>query len=158
LTAAYVLTNEREYPDRPWVGIGVVVWRGDAVLLVRRGRPPRQGEWGIPGGAQAVGETIFEGAIREVLEETGVSIRPTAIVTVIDSISPDPGGRARFHYTLVEVSAEWVVGEAEAASDAAAVRWSSLEEARELVLWDETLRVIATAAELRRTSPVTESR
>src|SRR5690606_38967875 len=42
----------REYPAAVRVGVGVVVWRGDRVLLVRRGRPPRQGEWGLPGGGQ----------------------------------------------------------------------------------------------------------
>ncbi len=97
-----------------------------------------------------VGETVFEAAIREVLEETCVAVHPTAIVTVVDSIWPEPDGRVRFHYTLVEVSAEWVEGDAVAASDAAAVRWSSLDEARGLVIWDETRRVIAEAARLRR--------
>ena len=59
----------REYPDRPWVGVGVVVWQGDRVLLIRRGRAPRLGQWGLPGGAQSVGETLFEAAAREVLEQ-----------------------------------------------------------------------------------------
>ncbi len=140
----------REYPDRPWVGVGVVVWRRRDILLIRRGAPPREGEWAIPGGAQALGETVFEAAAREVLEETGLVVRPTAIVTVVDSISPDPAGRIRFHYTLVEISAEWVSGEAAAASDAAAVRWASLDEALGLVAWDQTRRVIARAADQRR--------
>ncbi len=79
----------REYPDRPWVGVGVVVWRGDEILLVRRAKPPRVGEWSIPGGAQSLGETVFEAAIREVREETGIAIRPTGIITVVDSILRD---------------------------------------------------------------------
>jgi ADP-ribose pyrophosphatase YjhB (NUDIX family) len=141
--------SARTYPDRPWVGVGVVVWRGDEVLLVRRGRPPRQGEWGIPGGAQALGETVFAAAIREVLEETGLTVRPTAIVTVVDSISPDADGRVAFHYTLVEVSAEWVAGEAAAADDVDDVRWAAAGAVGDWVRWDETVRVVEAASRLR---------
>src|SRR3712207_2589394 len=85
--------SEREYPDRPWVGVGVIVWRGDQVLLVRRGRPPRAGQWGLPGGAQEVGETLFEAAAREVLEETGLTVRPYAVVTAVDAVNRDDDGR-----------------------------------------------------------------
>jgi ADP-ribose pyrophosphatase YjhB (NUDIX family) len=141
--------DDREYPTRPWVGIGVVVWRNDEVLLIKRGRPPRRGEWGIPGGAQHLGETVFEAAIREVLEETGIAIRPTGIITVVDSILPDDGGRTRFHYTLIEVSADWIAGEILADSDAAAACWATEVQAARLVKWDETLRVIAMARPLR---------
>jgi 8-oxo-dGTP diphosphatase len=139
----------REYPDRPWVGVGVVVWRGDEILLVRRAKPPRLGEWSIPGGAQSLGETVFEAAIREVREETGIVIRPTGIVTVVDSIIREAEQRPQFHYTLVEVSAEWVTGEAIAADDVDDVRWATPESAAALIRWDETLRVIAEAARLR---------
>jgi ADP-ribose pyrophosphatase YjhB (NUDIX family) len=139
----------REYPDRPWVGVGVVVWRGDKVLLIRRGREPRKGEWGIPGGAQAIGETLFEAAAREVREETGVAITPTGIITAIDSIWRDDAGGVQFHYTLIEISAEWIDGEAVAASDADDVRWVTSGEAAQIVSWDETLRVITLSAERR---------
>ncbi len=141
--------THREYPDRPWVGVGVVVWRGDEILLVRRGRPPRQGEWSIPGGAQALGETVFETAAREVLEETGVTVRPTSIITVVDSILPDDQGMPQFHYTLIEISAEWIEGEAKAASDVDGVLWVMPAAAAGFVKWDETLRVIAEAERLR---------
>ena len=149
MTDPEALAGPREYPDRPWVGVGVVVWQDDEILLVRRGRPPRQGEWGIPGGAQALGETVFEAVIREVREETGVTVRPTNIVTVVDSIWRDDDGRAQFHYTLVEVSAEWSGGEAEAASDVTDVCWVKPAAAAKLVKWDETIRVIAEAGRLR---------
>src|SRR5690242_2338871 len=97
--------NDREFPARPWVGVGVVVWQGERVLLVRRGKAPRLGQWGIPGGAQHIGETLFEAAAREVWEETGLIVTPQAIITALDAISRDPDGKARYHYTLVEVLA-----------------------------------------------------
>ena len=62
----------REYPDRPWIGIGVAAFRGDAVLLVRRARPPRLGAWSLPGGAQHLGERVQDTARRELREETGI--------------------------------------------------------------------------------------
>ena len=50
----------RTYPDRPIVGVGAVVFRGNEVLLIRRGKPPRMGDWSLPGGMQEIGETVFE--------------------------------------------------------------------------------------------------
>ena len=139
----------REYPDRPWVGVGVIVWKGDRLLLVRRGRPPRFGQWSLLGGAQGVGETVFEAAAREVLEEAGLTIRPIEVVTVVDAITRDETRAVHYHYTLVEVSAEWTAGEAVAMDDALDVRWADVEEAVALVSWDETDRVIRLSAARR---------
>jgi 8-oxo-dGTP diphosphatase len=139
----------REYPDRPWVGVGVVVWQGDKVLLIRRGRAPRLGQWGLPGGAQSVGETLFEAAAREVMEETGLEVVPQAVVTALDSISRDDSGAIQYHYTLVEVVAECSSGEPQAADDAMDARWVSIDQARYLVEWEETLRVIEMSRALR---------
>lgn len=138
--------DPRRYPNRPWVGVGVVVWRGDDVLLVRRGRPPRQGQWGIPGGAQELGETVFETARREVLEETGLTIRPTGIISAVDSVVRDDQGRVEYHYTLIEISAEWVAGEAVALSDVTAAQWVAPGEVAGLVEWGETARIVGLAA------------
>jgi ADP-ribose pyrophosphatase YjhB (NUDIX family) len=136
----------REYPDAPRVGIGVLVWRGERLLLVRRVRPPQAGEWSLPGGAQELGEALFETARREVAEETGVEIETKAVLTAVDSIHRDPAGRVRFHYTLVDVVAEWVSGTAEARDDVDAVCWATPEEADRMVAWSETRRVIRMAA------------
>lgn len=138
--------SSREYPDRPWVGVGVIVWRGDRVLLIRRGKPPRQGQWSLPGGAQEVGETVFETAVREALEETGLHVVPTEVVTVVDAITPDEDGAVRFHYTLVEVAAECPAGEAVCADDALEARWATVDEVADLTEWDETRRVIRLSA------------
>ena len=147
----------REYPDRPVVGVGVLVWRGDRVLLVRRGGPPRQGEWSLPGGVQELGETVFEAAAREVLEETGLDVAPQEVVTVVDTVTRDDDGGVRYHYTLVEVSAEWRGGEPRAADDAADVRWAGLDEVDRLLPWDETRRVVRLAAAGRGLIPTAET-
>lgn len=140
---------ERRYPDRPFVGVGVVVWRGEEVLLVRRGRPPRKGDWSIPGGLQHVGESVAEAAIREVREETGLTIALGEQVGVVDSVRHDAEGRVEYHYTLVEFSAEWVAGEAVAADDVDAAAWTALDDLARYGLWSETERIIRLAARLR---------
>ncbi len=139
----------REYPDRPIVGVGVVVWRGDELLLIQRGKPPRIGSWSLPGGMQELGEVVRETAAREVREETGVEIHVTHLIDVVDTITRDDDGRVRLQYTLVDFAAEWRSGEAIAGSDAAGARWIHPDELGPLKLWKETLRIIEMSAAKR---------
>jgi 8-oxo-dGTP diphosphatase len=135
----------REYPARPIVGVGVVVWHGDRVLLVRRGRPPRRGQWSLPGGAQQLGESLADAARREVFEETGLRVEPGDVVATVDSIERDPDGRVRYHYTLIDFTAEARTAELVPGDDAADARWFGLDEIDPLGLWSETLRIIELA-------------
>lgn len=142
----------RDYPERPIVGVGVVVWRADRVLMIRRGKPPRAGQWSLPGGAQELGETVVETARREVLEETGLELASIELLTVVDLVEREPeSGRVIYHYTLVDFVAEAAAGDALAAGDAAAVAWFAVDELRLLGLWEETLRIIGLAATKRPT-------
>lgn len=132
----------RRYPRRPLVGVGVVVWRQQQFLLVRRGKAPNQGQWSLPGGGQHLGETVIEAARREILEETGLQVEVTGLVDVVDAIRRDERGEVEFHYTLVDLVAESASGEAVAADDAEAVAWFNLDELSDLGLWSETERII----------------
>jgi 8-oxo-dGTP diphosphatase len=135
----------REYPARPIIGVGVVVWHGERVLLVQRGRPPRQGQWSLPGGAQQLGESLAEAARREVLEETGLAIELGDVVATVDSIERDPDGRVRYHYSLIDFTAEAPTAALVPGDDAADARWYGLDEIDGLGLWSETLRIIELA-------------
>lgn len=134
--------SSREYPDRPWVGIGVIAFRGDDVLLVRRSKPPRQGEWSIPGGAQHLGETAEAAARRELFEETGIEVGPLTVAVVVDALSHDEAGRARFHYTIIDFAGRWSAGEPIAGDDVSEARWFSPTELPALGLWAEAIRAI----------------
>ena len=139
--------SSRRYPDRPVVGVLAVVLRGDKALIVRRGNPPLAGRWGFPGGVLELGETVAEGAMRELLEETGVTAEPAGVLTVIDTLDHDGEGRVRYHYTLVAVRGLWRSGEGVAGDDADEVAWLSRAEilARDLPTAPALLPLIALA-------------
>jgi len=140
---------KREYPESPFVGVGVVIWRQDEVLLIRRGKPPREGEWSLPGGAQNVGETVRDTALREVREETGLTIHLGDLIEVVDAIFPDENGKILHHYTLIDFVGEWAAGTAIASDDAAEVRWVLPHDIKKYQLWSETERIILKSAGMR---------
>ncbi|MCB1885529.1 MAG: NUDIX hydrolase [Geminicoccaceae bacterium] len=127
------------------VGVGVVVLQAGRILLVRRSKPPRMGEWSLPGGRQEWGETVEEAGRREVFEETGLRLDEVRVVAVVDLIERDEGGRAVIHFTLVDLVGEALPGEAVAGDDAAEAAWFDRVEIPKLGLWHETERVIALA-------------
>jgi ADP-ribose pyrophosphatase YjhB (NUDIX family) len=138
----------REYPPRPIVGIGVVVLKGDCVLLVRRGKPPNLGDWTVPGGAQELGETTEETARRELMEEAGVEVGALMLAATVDTIRHDAAGRVQYHYTIIDYAARWLSGEPRAGSDATAAVWAPMDRLDEYRLWSEAVRVIGIARRL----------
>lgn len=127
---------------QPIPAVGVVCLRGDEVLLVRRGRPPLQGEWSLPGGRIEPGERALDTALRELAEETGVQAEITGLLEVVDAIFPAEGR----HYVLVDYAARWLAGEPVAGDDAAEAAFHPLAAVDGLVAWEETRRVIRLAA------------
>ena len=115
----------RRYPDRPIVAVLAVVLRGDRALIVQRAQQPNAGRWGFPGGVLELGETVAEGAMRELMEETGITADPAGTLNVHDAVSRDDEGRVQFHYVLIAVRGVWRSGEGEPADDAAACAWAS---------------------------------
>ncbi len=133
---------KREYPDRPIVGVGGVVVQNGRVVLVRRAKAPRKGEWSIPGGMLELGETLRDGVAREIEEETGLKVKSEEVLDVFDSIVIDADGKTQYHYVLVDYLCSVTEGELRAASDVSEARWATLEEALSLVKREMTVGVI----------------
>jgi len=132
--------------QHPVPTVGVVCLRGDDVLLIRRGTPPRLNQWSLPGGRLEWGETLQVAALRELKEETGVEAELLGLLDVVDGVFPArPGGEITRHYVMIDYAARWTAGEAVAGDDAAEARFVSRDEAMALVEWEETRRVIAEA-------------
>ena len=131
---------------KPQPAVGTVCFKGEDVLLIRRGTKPLAGDWSIPGGRIEFGEPAEAAALRELAEETGVTARLVGLVDVVDAIfrSRTTGEVAR-HYLLFDYAAVWTTGEAIAGDDADHAEWISPARLAQLPLWDETRRVIEAA-------------
>ncbi|MEQ9448410.1 MAG: NUDIX hydrolase [Rhodospirillaceae bacterium] len=134
------------------VGAGVVVLRertaGPEVLLIRRGKAPKAGEWSIPGGRQEHGETAREAAKREVAEETTLTVETLGPLEVVEFLNKDSESGVETHWTLIDFYTRDAVGTAQAGTDAAEVRWVPFSKLSAYGLWTETERVIRKAAAL----------
>jgi len=113
---------QREFPKAPLVGVGAVIVQEGRVLLVRRGSEPLKGHWTLPGGVLEVGESLVDGVVREIREETGLEVEAIELIELLDRIHKD-GGRVRYHYVIADYLCRVTGGELRAASDADAVRW-----------------------------------
>jgi ADP-ribose pyrophosphatase len=134
--------SPREYPVRPALAVGAVVFKDDRVLLVKRGNPPAQGVWAIPGGSVELGETLKTAAEREVLEETGIIIKAGDPVFSFESIHRDDEDRVRFHYYIVDLAARYISGEPTAGDDALDVGWISRQGLGRLNVNPSTLKLL----------------
>ncbi len=139
------MTDTRRYPERPIVGVGAIIEDGGRVLLVERGREPLKGIWSVPGGAVEAGERLEEAVRREVLEETGLDVKPLRIAEVFERILRDTDGRTEYHYVLIDYVCQVIGGELRASSDAARAEWVDRGRLAEREMTRGTLEVIERA-------------
>lgn len=134
--------ENRTYPGSPRVGVGALVIHKEKVLLVKRGAPPNEGLWAVPGGSLELGERLEECAERETLEETGVVVRAGKPIYVFDMIERDAEGRIRFHFVIVDVRATYVDGTPRGCDDALEAKWVGKEEIPNLSTGENTLKLL----------------
>jgi len=139
-----LLKPKNDYPDHPRVAVGAVVFKEERVLLVRRGQPPAEDLWAIPGGSVKIGETLQEAAEREIREETGIQIQAAEPIYTFDVIERDAAGKVRFHYVIVDLAADYVMGNPSPGDDAVEARWVSADEISKLKVSAATVKLLKT--------------
>ena len=155
------MSSWREYPEKPIVGVGGVVIEDGKALLIRRGNEPLMGQWSIPGGTLELGETLFEGTVRELKEETGLEVRVLELIEVFERINFGRGAdetwitseerkRPRFHFVIVDYWCERIAGSVVAGGDVTDVAWAGEEELEKFALTLTATRVIRKAFSLAR--------
>jgi ADP-ribose pyrophosphatase len=130
------------YPVESRVGIGAITIKDGKVLLVKRGIEPSKGLWAVPGGTLKLGETMQECAAREILEETGITIKIGDCIYVFDFIERDSKGNIKFHFVIVDFAADYVAGEPKGADDALEARWLFPAELGELPVAQNTINAL----------------
>lgn len=137
-----LLKQKNDYPDHPRVAVGAVVFKDARVLLIRRGQPPAEDLWAIPGGSVKIGETLQQAAEREILEETGIQIQAARPIYTFDVIERDAAGKVRFHYVIVDLEADYVMGKPSPGDDAVEARWVSAAEINNLKVSPATVKLL----------------
>ncbi|TAK26197.1 MAG: NUDIX domain-containing protein [Chloroflexota bacterium] len=119
---------DRSYPDRPWIGVGVLIVDDGRLLLIQRGTEPSRGRWALPGGMVNIGEPAREAAAREALEETGLRVSVGDVFWVADGITHASDGRVQYHTVILDFLATVVGGDLGHADDAMALGWFSADD------------------------------
>jgi 8-oxo-dGTP diphosphatase len=137
--------SERMYPSRPMVGVGAVVWDGGRVLLERRGQPPAQGSWSLPGGLIEIGETAEDAVRREVREECGIEVAVGPMLGLFEPVQRDSDGKVRYHFVVIDFLAHYRAGALQAGDDAAELCWVTPAELDSYALMRATREMIERA-------------
>jgi len=119
---------KRLYPDQPVAGVGAIIIREGKIALIKRGNEPARGKWSIPGGLVELGESPEQAVIRETKEEVGLEVDNPKLVDVVSNVDLDDKGKVKYHYVIIDYLVNVKSGRAEAATDAAELRWVPFDE------------------------------
>ena len=136
------MTNNQQ--QIPRIGVGGLIINQNKVLLVKRAAPPAKGLWALPGGKLQWGETLEQAVEREVLEETGLTVKAKEIIYTFNHITHNKNGEIQFHYVIIDLLAHPchphttpIPGD-----DAADARWLTLADLKTLPVSKPTLKLI----------------
>jgi 8-oxo-dGTP diphosphatase len=135
----------RRYPKHPLLGVGAILFKGSSVLMVERGGKPLKGYWSLPGGLVETGETLEQAVKREIMEETGLKVKPVAMFELFERIMRDEQGAAEYHYVLVDYLCKVTGGRLQPADDARRAEWIERKQLPGLLITEGTLDVIERA-------------
>jgi 8-oxo-dGTP diphosphatase len=115
--------DSRSYPTRPYLAVSAAIFRAERVLIVRRGVPPMQGIYTLPGGGVELGETLEQAVMREVREETGLAIEPLSLAGYRQMIARDSEGKIERHFVILPFAARYLAGEISLNAELAEAKW-----------------------------------
>jgi ADP-ribose pyrophosphatase YjhB (NUDIX family) len=146
------VTADRTYPDRPFLAASAAIVHDGKVLIVRRGRPPAEGVYTLPGGVVEAGETVMEAAAREVLEETSLVVEPVALAGHREAIARDAEGRVRRHFVILCFASRYISGTPVANEEISEVLWLDPAAIERLPTTEGLAEIVASAAALLKTT------
>jgi len=142
------VSDERTYPQRPYLAVSAAILRGGRVLIVRRARNPARDLYTFPGGAVESGESLATAAIREVHEETSISIEPIALAGHREVIAHDAHGMVERHFVILCFAARWLKGEPILNAELSDARWVDPAELSAYQTTEGLAEIAAAAAKL----------
>jgi ADP-ribose pyrophosphatase len=122
------MSRRREYPNRPIVGVGIMIRDGENYLLIKRAANPDKGQWSVPGGLVEVGERIQDAAVREAKEETCIDVKLVERLGVVDKIEYDESGEVYYHFIIIQYLADMLGGDLCPMDDALEAKWITLDQ------------------------------
>jgi 8-oxo-dGTP diphosphatase len=142
------VADARSYPERPFLAVSAAIVRAGRVLVVRRARLPAEGLFSLPGGVVEIGETLVEAVIREVREETSLTIEPVALAGFREAITRDRADRVERHFVILPFAARWRAGEARLNEELSEARWLRPAELPGLPTTPGLAEIVGTAFKL----------
>jgi ADP-ribose pyrophosphatase YjhB (NUDIX family) len=141
------MSDDRSYPQRPFLAVSAAIVRDGHILVVRRARPPASNLFSLPGGVVEAGETLTDAVMREVREETGLAIEPVALAGFRETIARDGEGRIERHFVILCFAARWVGGEPRLNEELSEARWLRPSELAGLPTTPGLAEIVAAAFE-----------
>jgi 8-oxo-dGTP diphosphatase len=140
-------TDSRSYPTRPYLAVSAAIFRAGRVLIVRRGIPPMEGIYTLPGGGVELGETLEQAVVREVREETGLAIEPMCLADYREVIARDAEGKIERHCVILPFAARYLAGEISLNGELAEAKWLLPAELSGLKTTEGLAEIVTTASE-----------
>jgi 8-oxo-dGTP diphosphatase len=147
------MNDSRRYPQRPYLAVSAAIARDGKVLVVRRARKPALNFYTLPGGAVEIGETLHGAVIREVREETQLTIEPVALAGHREAIMRDDRGRVECHFVILSFAARWLAGEPVLNEELDDARWLAPAELSGLRTTEGLAEIVAAAFKNLRQDP-----
>ena len=143
-----MVTDPRSYPERPFLAVSAAIVRAGQVLVVRRARAPADGLFSLPGGVVERGETLTQALIREVQEETSLTIEPVGLAGFRETITRDRDNRVERHFVILPFAARWLAGEPVLNEELSEARWLRPAELTGLPTTPGLAEIVASAFKL----------